>query len=205
MSDAHSAHFYGVSFLSRYVTSIWLYWLIGMIAPNKSGVVERHKHVSDSFQGYSVVHNSYILNIGLLTWSSNWGPLSFRFFNPTFNILPSNLVKINGWDRPVSQDKYNRETEIAKQNGRAIYSQIQKVTPLEIISRPQLYFSSRPRIAIKPGRQCQDQLQWLWNSCPGTDQSVETMTLKDRTWKPDEYLLKSSLRHPPRFLPAWER
>ena len=41
--------------------------------------------------------------------------------------------------------------QMAEPTGRAIYSQIQKVTSLEIASRPQLYFSSRPRKAAKSG------------------------------------------------------
>ena len=35
------------------------------------------------------------------------------------------------------------------------------VTSLEITSRPQLYFSSRPKEAAKPAGWGQDQLQWL--------------------------------------------
>ena len=52
------------------------------------------------------------------------------------------------------------------------------LSSLEKTSGPQLYFSSRPRKAAKPGGWCQNQLQWLKTPCPATDQSEETMTLK---------------------------
>ena len=56
-----------------------------------------------------------------------------------------------------SRGKWKRET--AEHNGRALYSQIQKVTSLKITLRPQLYFSSRPKKPAKPGGLGQDQLQ----------------------------------------------
>ena len=64
---------------------------------------------------------------------------------------------------------------------------------LEITSRRQLYFSSRPRKAAKPGGRCQKQLQWLKTPCPLTDQSVETRTLIGHTWKTDKYSAKPLL------------
>ena len=64
---------------------------------------------------------------------------------------------------------------------------MQKVTSPEITSRSQLYFSSKPRKAEKPGGWPQDQLQWLTTPCSGTDQSVEIVTLEGHTWRTDEY------------------
>ena len=47
--------------------------------------------------------------------------------------------------------------QTAEHNGGAIYRQRQKVASLEITSRSQLCFSSRPRKAAKPGWQLQNQ------------------------------------------------
>ena len=60
------------------------------------------------------------------------------------------------------------------------------LSSLEIPSTPQLYFSSRPRKAAKPGGRSQK------NPCPVIDQSVETTTLKGRTWRTDNYSTESS-------------
>ena len=87
----------------------------------------------------------------------------------------------------------------------AMYSQINEVTSLEITPRPQLYFSSRLRKAAKPVGRCQDQLQWLMTPCPGTDQSVETTTLEEHTWKTDECSAEIIPWDLLRFLPAKER
>ena len=62
---------------------------------------------------------------------------------------------------------------------------------LEITSRPQLCFRSRPSKAAKPGGQCQDQLRWLKTPHPVTDLSVETTTLKGHTRRSDEYSVEA--------------
>ena len=87
-----------------------------------------------------------------------------------------------------------------KQTGWAICCQIQKLTSWEITSRPQLHFGFRPRKAAKPGGQCQNQVQWLTTSWPGSDQSVGTSTLKGHTWK-TWWILWSPLRQPPTTQP----
>ena len=93
----------------------------------------------------------------------------------------------------------------AEQTGWAIYSQIQKVISLEITFRPQLYFSLRPRKAAKPGEWYQNQLRWLITSCPGTDQSIKITTLKEHTWRANEYSAETLWRPLLRFPPARER
>ena len=62
--------------------------------------------------------------------------------------------------------------QIDEQTGQEIYSQTQKLISLEITSRPQLHFSSRPRKAAEPGGRHQDlppppsartiDLPWPW-------------------------------------------
>lgn len=57
---------------------------------------------------------------------------------------------------------------------------------LEIISRPQLYFISRPIKAAKPDEWCitwrQDQLHWVMNPYPGANQSFNGEPNPERTY-----------------------
>ena len=59
-----------------------------------------------------------------------------------------------------------------------------ELSSLEITSKPQLYFSIRPRKAAKPGGPHQDQLQRLNTTVP--DHSVEIQTLKGHMWRTDK-------------------
>ena len=65
---------------------------------------------------------------------------------------------------------------------------------LDITSKSQLCFSSRPRKAAKPDKRYhgwhQHQLQWLMTTCSSTDQLVDTTTLRRHTWKADKYLIE---------------
>ena len=83
-----------------------------------------------------------------------------------------------GWKSPSARQGAKRRTQGPCPQG--------SFSSLERTSRPQLYFSSRPRKAAEPGGQSQK------NPCPVIDQSLETTTLKGRTWRTDNYSTESS-------------
>ena len=149
----------------------------------------------------------------LLLWvvcKSTWD----RIVRSKENSLANGIVKL-------------RQT--AEHNGRAIHSQGQMVTrerlrkaklgskdltsqgnltspglgSLQITSRSQLYFSSRPRKAAKPGGQLQDRWQWLKTS--------QWSIIRDHNPKRSHlenwwiFCWNPPLRAPLRFQPAGER
>ena len=72
---------------------------------------------------------------------------------------------------------------------------------LETVSRPQLYFSSKPRKAAKLGEQCQNQLKTLPCHWPVSGDHDSERAHQESQWK---FYWNPPLRPPLRFLPVRE-